>query len=63
MGISPANVSRVVSECRVNLIAELAGIRAYEHKYQEFDDPYCVARARQIQAELAAIPTETEEAA
>ena len=65
MDISPANVARVVDQYRTDLIAELAGIRAFEHRYQEYDDPYCVARAPQILAALAAIPVvdETEVAA
>ena len=63
MDISPANVARVVDQYRTDLIAELAGIRAFEHRYQEFDDPYCVQRGRWIESALAAIPTVEEVAA
>lgn len=61
--ITPAEVDAAVSDYRQALIAELAVIRAFEHRYQEFDDPYCVARGRRIMAELTAIPTAEEMAA
>ncbi len=61
--ITPQQVDKVVADYRQALIAELAGLRAYEHRYQCYDDPYCVPRGRQVMAELAAISTATEVAA